>query len=144
MRFVYVFVIPRDDSYTHRQPLNLSFFLPSTARGFYICWQHSVGGGYFGYAWRIPAVQRLKRQTHVGTIASTGAANSGEMELQCQILGLLQRGCLGNCALQGDDGTTRLHEVHAQQLNNLVTSLYLVILCLKGVGSKPSQAVSLR
>lgn len=77
-------------------------------------WQHSLGGSYFGYPWRLPAVQRLRRQTRVGTIASTGAANSGEMRLQCEILGLLQRGCLGDCALQGSDGTTHLHEVRTK------------------------------
>ncbi|CAN0435737.1 unnamed protein product [Pylaiella littoralis] len=82
------------------------------------CWgmgnKHSLGGSYFVYPWRLPAVQRLRRQTHVGTIASTGAANSEEMRLQCDILGLLQRGCLGHCALQDSDGCTSLHQVFVQ------------------------------
>ncbi|CAN0322388.1 unnamed protein product, partial [Ectocarpus sp. 13 AM-2016] len=73
--------------------------------------KHSVGGGYFGWPWRTQAVQRLKRQTHVGTLASTGACCQGEIGLQCEILGLLQRGCLGECMLTEDDGTTYLQEV---------------------------------
>lgn len=77
-----------------------------------------MGGGYFGFPWRNSAVQRLKRQTHVGTIASTGAANSGEMALQCEILGLLQKGCLGNCAIEGEDGNTFMQKVHAPRINH--------------------------
>ncbi|CAN0092719.1 unnamed protein product, partial [Ectocarpus fasciculatus] len=73
--------------------------------------KHSVGGSYFGWPWRTQAVQRLKRQTHVGTLASTGACCQGEIGLQCEILGLLQRGCVGECMLTDDDGTTYLQEV---------------------------------
>ncbi|CAB1111131.1 unnamed protein product [Ectocarpus sp. CCAP 1310/34] len=86
------------------------------------------------------AVQRLRRQTHVGTLPSTGAScqgvfqrlgtisccslktswklfaftaehAQGEIGLQCEILGLLQSGCLGECMLRDDDGATSKHEV---------------------------------
>ncbi|CAB1108696.1 unnamed protein product [Ectocarpus sp. CCAP 1310/34] len=56
------------------------------------------------------AVQRLRRQTHVGTLASTGASCQGEIGLQCEILGLLQRACLGECMLR-DDGAISKHEL---------------------------------
>lgn len=50
-------------------------------------------------------MQRLKRQTHIGTLASTGASNQGEIGLQCEIIGLLQKGCFGTCRLTDSDGT---------------------------------------
>ncbi|CAN0288031.1 unnamed protein product, partial [Scytosiphon promiscuus] len=73
--------------------------------------KHSIGGSYFGWAWRDQAVQRLKRQTHVATLASAGACCQGEIGLQSQILGLLQQGCLGCCMLADDEGATRVEEV---------------------------------
>lgn len=74
-------------------------------------WQHSIGGSYFGYPWRTQAVQRLKQQTHVGTLASRGACSQGEIGLQCEILGLLQQGCLGLCKVTGEEGGMLEQEV---------------------------------
>lgn len=75
--------------------------------------QHSIGGSYFGWAWRTPAVQRLKHQTHVGTLASPGACSQGETGLQCEILGLLQNGCLGRCKLTDEEGAAFEQEVRS-------------------------------
>ena len=73
--------------------------------------QHSVGASYFGWPWRTQAVQRLKRQTHVGTIASPGACGQGEVGLQCEIVGLLQKGCVGECRIPGGAGSTKKKKV---------------------------------
>ncbi|CAB1106243.1 unnamed protein product [Ectocarpus sp. CCAP 1310/34] len=73
--------------------------------------KHSVGGSYFGWAWRAPAVQRLKHQSHVGTLASPGACCRGEIGLQCEVLGLLQNGCLGRAKLTDQEGAAFEQEV---------------------------------
>lgn len=74
----------------------------------------SIGGGYFGWAWRNNAVQRRRRETHVGTIADTGACYEGEIGYQCDILGMLQKGCLAKVRVQADDGTINLVKVRQQ------------------------------
>lgn len=73
--------------------------------------QHSIGGSYFGWGWRSQAVQRLKNQTHVGTLATPGARSEGENGLQCEILGLLQQGCLGRRVLRDEQGARSEEEV---------------------------------
>ncbi|CAM9224271.1 unnamed protein product, partial [Hapterophycus canaliculatus] len=73
--------------------------------------KHSIGGSYFGSPSRTQAVQRLKRQTHVATLAIAGACSQGEIGLQCEILGLLQKGCLGQCRLAEDGGAALAQEV---------------------------------
>lgn len=74
----------------------------------------SIGGGYFGWAWRNNAVQRKRRETHVATIAATGACYEGEIGYQCDILGMLQKGCLAKVRVQADDGTMNLVKVRHQ------------------------------
>ncbi|CAN0332590.1 unnamed protein product, partial [Scytosiphon promiscuus] len=73
--------------------------------------KHSIGGSYIGWPWRNQAVQRLKRQTHVATLASAGTCCQGEIGLQCEILGLLQQGCVGDCRLAPGGGSTLAEEV---------------------------------
>ncbi|CAN0172214.1 unnamed protein product, partial [Scytosiphon promiscuus] len=73
--------------------------------------KHSIGGSYFGWPWRTLSVQRLKHQTHPATFASGGACCPGEIGLQCEILGLLQQGCVGRCRLTDGEGTTFEQEV---------------------------------
>jgi len=73
--------------------------------------QHSVGGSYFGWPWRIQAVQRLKRQTQVATLASPGACNQGEVALQSEVIGRLQQGCVGRCWCTNDEGRPIQQEV---------------------------------
>ncbi|CAB1113668.1 unnamed protein product [Ectocarpus sp. CCAP 1310/34] len=73
--------------------------------------KHSIGGSYFGWGWRSQAVQRLKNQTHVGTLATPGARSEGENGLQCEILGLLQQGCLGRRVLRDEQGARSEEEV---------------------------------
>ena len=85
--------------------------------------QHSIGGSYVGWAWRTQAVQRLKSQTHVATLASGGACCEGEIGLQCEVLGLLQQGCLGQCRLQGDDGAACDQEVRRRVRNEFYVLL---------------------
>ncbi|CAB1108532.1 unnamed protein product [Ectocarpus sp. CCAP 1310/34] len=60
---------------------------------------------------RSQAVQRLKNQTHVGTLATPGARSEGENGLQCEILGLLQQGCLGRRVLRDEQGARSEEEV---------------------------------
>ncbi|CAB1107711.1 unnamed protein product [Ectocarpus sp. CCAP 1310/34] len=87
--------------------LSLATTTPSTA----LAWEtRHTRGTYFGWPWRSQAVQRLRRQMHVGTLAGTGATCQGEIGLQCEILGLLQRGRLGECMLMDDDGAISKHE----------------------------------
>ena len=73
--------------------------------------KQSIGGGYFGWAWRNNAVQRKRSQTHVGTIAATGACYEGEIGYQCDILGMLQKGCLAKVRVQADNGSIILIKV---------------------------------
>lgn len=72
---------------------------------------NSIGGGYFGWAWRNNAVQRKRREAHVGTIASTGACYEGEIGFQCDILGILQKGCLAKVRVEANDGATKFVKV---------------------------------
>ncbi|CAM9711111.1 unnamed protein product [Laminaria digitata] len=53
----------------------------------------SVGGTYMGWGWNSMALQRRRTETHVVTVASPGACCEGEIELQCDVLGELQKGC---------------------------------------------------
>lgn len=73
--------------------------------------QKSVGRGYFGWLWRDPAVQRKRRETHVGIIAAPGACYEGEIGFQCDIISKLQKGCLAHVRLPRTDGGNHLVKV---------------------------------
>lgn len=71
----------------------------------------TVGGPYFGWAWNSLGLQRRKRETHVGTVASPGASCEGEMILQCSIVRELQRGCITTASVPATDGSCKELEV---------------------------------
>lgn len=78
------------------------------------CDIHSIPSGgrtpeYMGWAWTDPALQRQRDSTHVATVAGPHACCEGEMELQCRVMGKLQKGCLAEAYLPtGADGKWQL------------------------------------
>ncbi|CAB1103965.1 unnamed protein product [Ectocarpus sp. CCAP 1310/34] len=104
----------------HLNDMNLPYYSASTVfhcdaiNAFGMGCKHSIGGSCFGWAWRTPAVQRLKHQTHVGTLARPGACSQGETGLQCEILVLLQNGYLGRCKLTDEEGAAFEQELRSR------------------------------
>lgn len=56
-------------------------------------------------------MQRRRKELRVGTVASPGACREGDMELQCRVMGRLQRGCIAEVRLPTENGGSNLHEV---------------------------------
>ena len=61
--------------------------------------------------WISLTLQRKRDQPHVATVASPHTSCEGEMALQSEILGKLQRGCIAVVTLREPDGELNKHKV---------------------------------
>lgn len=66
--------------------------------------QNAVGGTYVGMGSTSLALQRRRGQANVVAVASNGCSCTGEMELQCQVMGELQKGSIAIVEMPAVDG----------------------------------------